>query len=185
VIAKRADLRADRLPSEGTGGRLIPDFESVYRNHAEAVYRFCLAQLGDQSAAEDCAADAFAAALAAYERTQPTAGLVRSWLFSIAHNTTVNWVRRERVRKHFVERVRTHTDDQDVESVAALRADLNAALEAIGRLPTRDRVLVGLRAAAGLSYPEIASVMGMKENAARMATARAFARIRKEVNDDE
>lgn len=163
----------------------MPDFESVYRNHAGAVYRFCLAQLGDHPAAEDCAADAFAAALAAYERTQPTPDLVRSWLFTIARNTTINWIRRERVRKHLVERARNHTDDEDVESVAALRADLHAALEAIGRLPKRDRVLVGLRAAAGLSYAEIASVMGMKENAARMATARAFTRIRKEVNDDE
>jgi DNA-directed RNA polymerase specialized sigma24 family protein len=69
--------------------------------------------------------------------------------------------------------------------MAALRADLRGALEAIGGLPKRDRVLVGLRAAAGLSYPEIASVMGMKENSARRATARACARIRKEVNGDE
>jgi RNA polymerase sigma factor (sigma-70 family) len=163
----------------------MPDFEAVYRDHADAVYRFCLAQLGDQPAAEDCAADAFAAALAAYKRTQPTPGLVRSWLFTIARNTTISWVRRERVRKHLVERVRPHTDDEDVESVAELRADLHAALGAIGRLPKRDRTLIGLLAAAGLSYPEIASVMGMKENAARMATARAFARIRKEISDHE
>jgi RNA polymerase sigma factor (sigma-70 family) len=162
----------------------MADFESVYRDHAEAVYRFCLAQLADQPAAEDCAADAFAAALAAYERTRPTPDLVRPWLFRIARNSTINWVRREGTRRRLIERVRGQSGDQNVESMAALRADLRAALEAIERLPRRDRTLVGLRAAAGLSYPEIASVMGMKENSARRATARAFARIRNEVNGD-
>ena len=185
MIAKRADPQADRWPSQGTSGRLLADFESVYRDHADAVYRFCLAQLGNQSAAEDCAAEAFAAALAVYGRTRLSPGLIRAWLFRIARNTTIDWVRRERVRKHFLDRVRPHPDGQDVESVAELRADLHTALEAMGRLPKRDRVLVGLRAAAGLSYAEIASVMGMKENAARMATARALARIRMEVHGDE
>jgi RNA polymerase sigma-70 factor (ECF subfamily) len=185
VITKLGDLQAGTRQPDRISAQVQIDFESVYRDHAQAVYRFCLAQLGDQPAAEDCAAEAFAAAFAAYERTQPTPGLVRSWLFRIARNTTVNWVRRERVRQHLVDRVRNHIDDQDVESVVALRAVLHAVLAAIGRLPKRDRILVGLRAAAGLSYPEIASVMGMKENAARMATARAFARIRKEVHDDE
>ena len=185
MITKLGDLQAGTRQPDRISAQVQIDFESVYRDHAQAVYRFCLAQLGDQPAAEDCAAEAFAAAFAAYERTQPTPGLVRSWLFRIARNTTVNWVRRERVRQHLVDRVRNHIDDQDVESVVALRAVLHAVLAAIGRLPKRDRILVGLRAAAGLSYPEIASVMGMKENAARMATARAFARIRKEVHDDE
>jgi RNA polymerase sigma factor (sigma-70 family) len=106
-------------------------------------------------------------------------------LFRIARNTTISWIRRERVRQRLLERMRRRHDEADVESLIALRADLQAAVGAIARLPKRDRLLVGLRAAAGLSYPEIASVLGMKENAARMATARAFARIRTEVHDDE
>jgi RNA polymerase sigma factor (sigma-70 family) len=185
VIAILANPRVDPWPAEDPHGRVISDFESVYRLHADAVYRFCLAQLGDQPAAEDCAAEAFAAALAAYDRTQPSAELVRSWLFRIARNTTISWIRRERVRQRLLERMRRRHDEADVESLIALRADLQAAVGAIARLPKRDRLLVGLRAAAGLSYPEIASVLGMKENAARMATARAFARIRTEVHDDE
>ena len=125
VIAKLADPRADRWPSECISGPPVADFESVYRYHAEAVYRFCLAQLGDRAAAEDCAADAFAAALAAYERTQPSPDMVRPWLFRIARNSAVTWVRREKARHRLVEQVRRQTDDQDVESLAALRADLS------------------------------------------------------------
>jgi RNA polymerase sigma-70 factor (ECF subfamily) len=185
VIANSADVHAGTGRWDRTTAQPPIDFESVYRDHAQAVYRFCLAQLGDPPAAEDCAAEAFAAAFAAYERTRPTPGSVRPWLFTIARNTVIDWVRREKARKRVVDQVRSDTDDQDVESVAALRAELRAVLAAIGQLSKRDRVLVALRAAAGLSYPEIASVMRMKENAARMATARAFARIRKEVSDDE
>jgi RNA polymerase sigma-70 factor (ECF subfamily) len=144
---------------------------------------FCLAQLGDPAAAEDCAAEAFIAAFAASRRGGPAPADVRSWLFRIARNTSIDWIRRERVRHRF--RQRAHAiDTTDVETVAAVRSELQSALDAIGRLPKRERVVVGLRTAAGLTYAEIAVILGMKENAARMATTRAIARVRMEGSRD-
>jgi RNA polymerase sigma-70 factor (ECF subfamily) len=147
------------------------------------VYRYCLAQLCDPTAAEDCAAEAFAAALAASRRGGLVPANVRPWLFRIARNTSIDWIRRERVRDRFLERAHG-SETTDVETVVEMRSELQAALDAISRLSKRERALVGLRAAAGLSYAEIAMVLGMKENAARMATARALARIRMEVPRD-
>ena len=46
-------------------------FDEVYRDHADAVYRFCVSQLRDQATAEDVTGDVFAAAFAAYERVRP------------------------------------------------------------------------------------------------------------------
>jgi RNA polymerase sigma-70 factor, ECF subfamily len=165
-------------------GRLESDFEVVYREHADGIYRFCLAQLGDPAAAEDCAAEAFAAALAAIRRVGNAPADVAPWMFRIARNTSIDWIRRERVRGRFLGR-RHDAETADVETVAEIRSELQAALRAISHLGKRDRVLVGLRAAAGLTYAEIASVLGMKENAARMATTRALTRVRMEVLRDE
>jgi RNA polymerase sigma factor (sigma-70 family) len=154
-------------------------FDQVYRQHADAVYRFCLSQLRDPAAAEDLAADVFAAAYAAFERAHPEADGVRPWLFRIARNGAIDRARRERSRRHAplgaAARVAT------VEDQAAVRDELRAVLAAIAQLRERDRLLVGLRVAGGLSFAEVGAVTGMREDAARMATQRALQRIRSEV----
>jgi DNA-directed RNA polymerase specialized sigma24 family protein len=62
--------------------------------------------------------------------------------------------------------------------MAASRQELRDLLAAMARMRPRDRQLVGLRVAGGLRYAEIAEVMHMKENAARIATQRAIAWVR-------
>jgi len=183
MIVNLAEPGADRSRSQHPHSVLEAGFEAIYREHVDAVYRFCLAQLGDPVAAEDCTAEAFAAALAVSRRGGLVPANVRPWLFRIARNAGIDGIRRERVRSRFLHR--THgSDTTDVETVVEMRSELQRALDAISRLGKRERALVGLRVAAGLSYAEIAYVLGMKESAARMATVRALARIRMEVPRD-
>jgi DNA-directed RNA polymerase specialized sigma24 family protein len=59
-----------------------------------------------------------------------------------------------------------------------VRGDLGSVCAAIESLNERDRQLVGLRVAAGLSYAEVAAVVNMREGAARMATHRALEHVR-------
>jgi RNA polymerase sigma-70 factor (ECF subfamily) len=157
-------------------------FAGVYERHADAVYRFCLAQLGDAAAAEDVAAQTFENAYAAWPRlaeTDPDG--VRRWIFRIARNATIDHLRRGRRRALLLGRLGSnghHARSIDVETVAAIRAELRDVLGALHGPRPRDRELVGMRVAAGLSYAEIAEVMGISEQAARTATHRALARVR-------
>ncbi len=52
-------------------------------------------------------------------------------------------------------------------------------------LRERDRQLVGLRVAGGLSYAEAGQVVGMREGAAKMATHRALERVRATAAGDD
>jgi len=159
----------------------VSGFAAVYEAHAAAVYRYCLSQLGDPAAAEDVAADAFIKACAAWpslHETDPDG--VRRWIFRIARNAVVDSHRRRRRRALLLGRLGSngHASAVDVETVAALRAELRRVLAAVGELGRRDRELLGLRVAAGLSYAEIAGTVGITEPAARTATRRALARVR-------
>jgi len=154
-------------------------FEEVYRRHADAVYRFCLSQLGNRAAAEDVAADSFSSAFAAYDRVRPDQAGLRPWLFRIARNASIDHGRRHRRAGFTLLRLsRAPAPPPDVESLAGLRAELRDVLSAMAGLGRRDRTLVGLRIAGGLSYGEIAEAMGMNEGAARTATHRALGRVR-------
>lgn len=171
---------------ERTGRVALTPFAQVYQANAASVYRYCLAQLGNAHAAEDAAADAFGKAYAAWATfpDEDPEG-VRRWIFRIARNAAVDQRRRQRRRALLLGRLRGGNGCVDVETVAALRAELRAALDAVGGLGRRDRELVGLRCAAGLGYAEIAAQLGMSEDAARTATHRALARVRAALHTED
>jgi len=165
-----------------TGTRLegaVTPFDEVYREHADAIYRFCVSQLRDAATAEDITADVFAAAFAAYERVHPDAAGARTWLFRIARNAVIDQYRREGRRRSLLARIgRDRSFPDSVEATVELRSDLQSIRAALETLRERDRQLVGLRVAAGLSFADIGAVLGMREGSAKMATHRALERVR-------
>lgn len=156
-------------------------FEDVYVRYADPVYRFCLSQLRDPAAAEDLAADVFASAFAAYPAMRHDEGDVRPWLFRIARNAVIDRQRHAQVHARWMRTHRVELDRHDVERTAEIRQTLSAVLIAVGQLSKRDRLLVGLRIAAGLPYAEIGAVLRINENAARMACQRALEKVRREL----
>jgi RNA polymerase sigma-70 factor, ECF subfamily len=157
-------------------------FEDVYREYATAVYRFCLSQLRDPSRAEEAAANALASACLSYERVRPDAATLRPWLFRIARNATVDEARRVRRSRLLLDRLRSRSHASlDVEDLTALRDDVRAVAAATAGMPERDRLVIGLRVAAGLSHAEVAELLGMSETAAKVAAHRALQRLRARV----
>ncbi|MDQ6846513.1 MAG: sigma-70 family RNA polymerase sigma factor [Candidatus Dormibacteraeota bacterium] len=170
-----------------TGARLddaVRPFDEVYRDHADGVYRFCVSQLRDPDVAEDVTGDVFAAAFAAYGRVRPHADGLRSWLFRIARNAVIDQYRREGRRRTLIARLGRDREFPDsVEENVQQRFDLTAVCAAMETLRERDRQLVGLRVAGGLSFAEVGQVLGMRESAAKVATHRALERVRSQLRD--
>ena len=152
-------------------------FDEVYRRHRDAIFWFCLSQTRNRAVAEDLCADAFTAAFAAYERTQPDPVGVLPWLFRIARNTIVEHGRRT-VRWGRIVSGLTAGRQHTVENTAAIRDDVRAVNAALADLPERDRRLIGLRVAGGLSFADIGTVEGLTDDAAEAATRRALKRLR-------
>ena len=167
------------LPNGGAVHAAPPDpaaFEQLYSEHAAAVHRFCLSQVGDRALAEDLTHETFARAYAAYDRVHPEAGWTLSWLLAIARNLSRDHHRaRGRWRRVAEQLDSAGQPPQTVEEIAEVRR----ALSAIAELGARDRELIGLRVAAGLSYREIGALLGQSEDVAKVATFRALARLRK------
>lgn len=159
-------------------GVLAP-FEQVYHEHAASVHRFCLSQMRDPALAEDMTHDIFMRALLAYERVRPDTDSARPWLFSIARNCMVDEHRRRGRARRLVARLGALARREgDVEAVADDRSELQRVNDAMASLGRRDRQLIGLRVAAGLSYREVGAVLGISESVAKVATYRALTRLR-------
>lgn len=155
------------------------DFETIYRQHSDRVYRFCMSQLRDTSAAEDVAAEVFERAWRAFPGTRFGTELeLRAWLYRIARNATVDHHRRQRATRSLLRRLYRSDASENIESVVALRQELQAVLAGMRTLSSKEMQMVGLRIAAGLSFVEIAQVMHMRESAVKMATHRALQKLR-------
>ena len=154
-------------------------FEEVYCDLADIVFRFCVTQVGSLAVAEEVTAQTFAAALAAYDRFQPSSD-PRPWLLRIARNAAIDHRRRTHRGTALLARLSRFAGmrSSSIEELAEVRDDVRRVTIAIAALPTRDRQLVGLRLAAQLSFQEMALVTGRTPAAVRRATERALRRLR-------
>ena len=155
-----------------------PDFADLYCEHAGAVHRFCLSQVGDNGTAEDLTHETFLRALRAGSR-RPPATEVRPWLILVARRLCIDHHRRNgRVRRLLANLQYTPPAIPSVELVAEERELLHRLQASLQRLKRRERELIGLRVAADLSYREIAEILQLHEGAAKVATHRALTRLR-------
>jgi RNA polymerase sigma-70 factor (ECF subfamily) len=179
VSSARGDAVASpEVTSESAG------FEAVYAAHAAGVYRFCLSIIGDPTRAEDAAAQTMAAAYVRWLRSAPPPDCIRPWLFRIARNAAIDEQRRGSRWHRLVARATARVASApDLEAEVVMRDDLRAVVRAVAELGERDRIIVSLRAAAGLEHADIGMVLGISENAAKVAAHRAFRRLREGMED--
>jgi RNA polymerase sigma-70 factor (ECF subfamily) len=126
--------------------------------------------LGELEAARDVTSEAFARALAHWERVRMM-GNPRGWLYQVALNLVRRSWRRRRLERRAWERV---TDRAPPEMVPPERGDLWQAVQA---LPSRARQAVVLRYVAGFTQAEVAQRMGIAPGTAAATLSAARQRL--------
>lgn len=137
--------------------------ERFYRGHAGAVYAFLVSLCRDPIWAEDLMQDTFVKAtrsMGGYRGGNP-----RSWLFSIARSVFIDDTRRRRPVP--VDEIKEEgVVDTDV-------AELMLIERSLSKLPERQRTALLLADKAGLSYAEVAELIGCSLGAVKVLIHRA------------
>ncbi|WP_061290952.1 SigE family RNA polymerase sigma factor [Herbidospora cretacea] len=143
----------------------------LYEEHALGLTRLALIMLGDRESAEDVVQDSF---LGLHRRWRllrdPAAAL--PYLRSSVLNNARSTLRRRRLPSWFA-----GAYDPPVwsaESAALLGAERREVLEALHRLPRRQREALVLRYYAELSEEEAAHAMGVSRGTVKSTTSRAL-----------
>lgn len=155
----------------------LSPFDRVVREHGPVVLRVCRAVLGGAGDADDAWQETFLAALRAYPELDPGTNL-QAWLVTVAHRKAVDVLRdrgRRAVPTADVPDRGTASPDDEPESVFAA-AEVRAA---VAMLPERQRWVVALHHLGGLTYAEVAGLVGGSEAAARRAGADGIAALRR------
>ncbi len=155
----------------------MTDFHTLYQRYSVDVFRFALYLSRNRSDAEDITSETFVRAWTSPARIRTDT--VKGYLFTIARNLYLRELRRSRRNVELQEPI----EDPGVDALAMTEqnAQLRAVLARLSDLPEVDRSALLLRAVEGLTYEEIARVLGISMAAVKTKIHRArlaFASIR-------
>jgi RNA polymerase sigma-70 factor (ECF subfamily) len=147
---------------------------SSYRRHYDSVYRFVRRRAASSQEAEDLTQEVFEAALAAFAAQRLVGEPSLPWLYTVAERRLIGVWRRS-----------VKTESLDPDSAPALPSAESygsrvseTLLVGLRDLPKGQREVVVLKLLQGRAFAEIASRLGISEEACRMRLSRGLATLR-------
>ena len=152
-------------------------FETLYKRHRGALYRFVLRSLPQRSTAEELFQEVWMRVIEARGRYAPQARFT-TWLYTIAHNLLVDhWRKKGLVLVELDEDQMVVAPDNPARQAEA-RQTLARFLQALEALPHAQREAFLLHEEGGLSVAEIAAATGTNEEAAKSRLRYAMAKLK-------
>ncbi len=155
-------------------------FEEFYNRTRPLVYRYHSALAISGSQASDLTQDTFLQLHRSrhlYDPRQP----VTPWLLAIARHVRLMAARH--ARRRFAREV--PLDDRDIDAAAPTDAVLHKAIleQALARLPESYRDAIALHHLLGVSFRDIAGIVGTSEGGARIRASRGMSELRRLLDD--
>ena len=154
-----------------TALEICSGFDAVYEEYFDMVYRICYVYFhGNTADAEDAVQTVFMKYLEA--QAQPEAGEhTKAWLIVTAQNTC-----RSMLRRH-------HRRDTNIDAASGMGTpfEYKEVIDAVMRLPEKERIAVYLNLYEGYSAAETAKLMGCRENTVYSYIHRARKKLTKEL----
>lgn len=151
-------------------------FETIYRTHHAAVYRFARLMTGSSAAAEDVAQEVFLALMRDASRYDADRASLTTYLYGSARHLTRRRLLRDRL---FVTIDIANSDlcipsgSEDASEELIRQRDVQQLRRAIVRLPTRYREVIVLCDLQDLSYADAAKTLGCALGTVRSRLHRA------------
>ncbi len=157
-------------------------YASLYEAFAPGVYRLCYSLVLNRQDAEDVTQETFVYAFKNLGRYDARRASLKTWLYTIAVSRCRNTYRRKRLPLIDLLHLFQHevpTPKSEWPEVAIARRDAKKAVEeALSSLTPPMREAIALRYGHGLTYREIAEVMGCPPKTAESRVRLAHERLR-------
>ncbi len=156
-------------------------FETTYREHYAAVYRFCYRLIGSAEEARDLTQETFVRFYDSVRRNENLDHPV-AWLYRVAGNLCISGLRQNRRRAEILQSQAIEVEtgghpELDYERQETLRR----IRKAMSKLPARDQVLLNLYMERR-PYEEMAEVIGVSRSSVGTLLSRALSQLRSSEN---
>lgn len=136
-------------------GKLVQAYQS-------RVFNFVRSMVRNDEVAEDITQESFVKAFFSLKRLQ-NPGSFKSWLFRIANNNTLDWLRRKKFQLVDVDEQihESYVDVRNPESGAIEEERLQHVRQALNKLKPDQKAILVMCDLQGLSYADIAEVLNV------------------------
>ena len=159
-------------------------YAQLIERHRSELHAHCHRMLGSAHDAEDALQEALLRAWKALPNFEGRSSL-RSWLYTIATNTSLDAMKRRPNRIVPIDQVHAADPHEGPAARYETRESLERALGAARDLPRNQRTVLVMREMLGLSARETAEALGTSVAAVNSALQRARAAIRQQVDERE
>ena len=163
----------------------VAAFETLYRRHNDALYRYLLRLCRQHAAAEDVFQEVWSKIVRARTSYRPTAQF-STFLYRVAHNCFIDHARRNKRHTQVADvEPDTQPDPADPPEAEAERSLARRRLDAaLRKLPEEQRDVFLLREEAGLSLDQIAAVTNTNRETAKSRLRYAVGKLRAAVAEE-
>ncbi len=154
-------------------------FAQLYEEHFDKIYRYVTLRIGDRAEAEDITQQVFLKALQSISSFRWRGIPFSAWLFRIAHNQVVDYLRKKTRQATVPVDESTVSSSSNPQLLVEQRADIERLLSSTQQLTAAQREVISLRFAGELSIAQVAKIMGKSQGAVKALQHSAIVALRR------
>lgn len=152
-----------------------------YDQHSKSILSFILLMVKDYQQAEDLTHDTFVKAYL-YHNSFNQLSSEKTWLFSIAHNLTVDFLRKRKPAMFLKEMFHLQKDNAPLpEEIVRIKEESYELYTALGELKDTYRRVIILRKIKGFSIEDTAKILSWSEGKVKSTLFRAIPALKKQL----
>lgn len=157
------------------------ELEAWYDQHSKSVLSFILVIVKDYQLAEDLTHDTFIKAYLYYDSFKHYSS-EKTWLFSIAHNLTVDTLRKKKPATLLKEIFHLQKDKLPLpEEIVQIKEESYELFLALEKLKDTYRKVIVLRKIKGFSIEDTSKILGWSESKVKSTLFRAIPALKKQL----
>ncbi len=161
---------------KGDGGA----FAQLYEEHFDRIYRYVYLKVGNQAEAEDLTQEVFVKALEAIGSYKWRNLPFVAWLFRIAHNQVIDYLRKQgKVGKVVLEDDIALVSGSNPAFMAERELEIEELINNVKKLSPAQREVISLRFGSGLSVAEAAKALGKNPGTVKALQYNGIVALRK------
>lgn len=156
-------------------------FTQIYERYSAAIYRYIYYRVGETELAEDLQAEVFLRMLEGMHRYEDRGWPISAWLYRIAHDRTVDTIRRRKNQRHVpIEDWEGSCDGP--ENVVSAQLEHEELREKLEDLTHDQRQVILMRFMADMSVQEVARRLGRTEGSVKALQHRGLQSLARRLN---
>lgn len=155
-----------------------------YDKHSESILSFILVMVKDYQQAEDLTHETFVKAYMYYDSFKQHSS-EKTWLFRIAHNLTVDYLRKRKPIMLFKDVFFSKKDDRPLpEEAFEIKEESYELYKTLEKIKDTYKEVIVLRKIKGFSIEDTARILGWSESKVKSTLFRAIPALKKQLKEE-